>query len=116
MDLNGKTVLLTGASKGLGRALAIGLDAQGSRLLLVARDAGKLESLLNVLHTHGSRPFPCDLSDKDARIRVIQQQRSQLVIPGWYGVLLKLIRLFAPLTRTTVHFSHRRFLNSGTEM
>ena len=67
MELNGKTVLLTGASKGLGRALAIELDAQGCRLLLIARDANKLDSLLNVLHTPGSRSFPCDLSDPDAR-------------------------------------------------
>jgi short-subunit dehydrogenase len=73
MKLKGKTVLLTGASKGLGRALAIQLDAQGCRLLLIARDADKLDSLLKVLHTPGSRPFPCDLSDKDARSRLIDE-------------------------------------------
>jgi short-subunit dehydrogenase len=72
MNLKGKTVLLTGASKGLGRALATGLDAYGCRLLLVARSADKLDSLLNDLRTPGSCSFPCDLSDPDARDQLIE--------------------------------------------
>jgi short-subunit dehydrogenase len=67
MNLKGKTILLTGASKGLGRALAAALDAYGCRLLLVARSADKLDNLLSDLHTPGSRSFPCDLSDLHAR-------------------------------------------------
>lgn len=73
MNLYGKTVLLTGASKGLGRALATQLDAKGCRLLLVARDTARLNSLQQTLRTSGSRQFPCDLSDENGRSRLVEQ-------------------------------------------
>ena len=73
MNLSGKTVLLSGASKGLGRELALQLDARGCRLLLVARDIASLDSLQQLLQTPGTRPFPCDLSDGSARTRLVEQ-------------------------------------------
>lgn len=73
MNLSGKTVLLTGASKGLGRALAVQLDAKGCRLLLVARDTDRLQTLQKVLQVPNSQFFPCDLSDGDARSKLIEQ-------------------------------------------
>ncbi len=45
MDLQDKTVLLTGASGGIGQAIAHSLAKQGARLLLVARDKAKLAAL-----------------------------------------------------------------------
>lgn len=39
----GKTVLITGASTGIGRALALELAREGAQLVLTARDAGRLE-------------------------------------------------------------------------
>jgi len=71
MNLKGKTILLTGASRGLGRALAAALDAHGCRLLLVARSADKMDTLLSDLHTPGSRSFACDLTDPHARAHLI---------------------------------------------
>lgn len=73
MNLYGKTVLLTGASKGLGRVLATQLDAKGCRLLLVARDTVRLDNLQKELKTSGSRQFPCDLGDGNGRARLIKQ-------------------------------------------
>jgi NAD(P)-dependent dehydrogenase (short-subunit alcohol dehydrogenase family) len=43
--LHGKTALITGASKGLGRAMAIALAREGATLALVSRDRDKLESV-----------------------------------------------------------------------
>jgi 3-oxoacyl-[acyl-carrier protein] reductase len=50
MCLQGRTILVTGASSGIGRATAVLLSKLGARLVLVARDKDKLseiESLLN---------------------------------------------------------------------
>ena len=42
MDLKGKIVFVTGASAGIGAATALAFAAEGARLLLAARRAGKL--------------------------------------------------------------------------
>lgn len=43
--LNGKIALITGASRGLGKAMALALAAEGASVALVARDAQKLEDV-----------------------------------------------------------------------
>ncbi len=45
MDLKGKIVFITGASGGIGAATALAFAAEGSRLLLAARRAGKLSEV-----------------------------------------------------------------------
>lgn len=57
MQLDGKVVLITGASSGIGRALAIECATRGARLLLAGRRAGALEETRNLLP-----------ADSDARI------------------------------------------------
>ncbi|MEM6910094.1 MAG: SDR family oxidoreductase [Verrucomicrobiota bacterium] len=49
MSLHGKTALLTGASSGIGKALAEKLSQEGVRLLLVARSQAKLQDLADSL-------------------------------------------------------------------
>ena len=49
LDLDGKCVLITGASSGIGRACAEGLAACGCRLLLAARRKDRLDELAEVL-------------------------------------------------------------------
>jgi len=41
-DLTGKTALITGASKGLGKAMALALARAGASIALVSRDQAKL--------------------------------------------------------------------------
>ena len=76
MKLKGKTVLLTGASKGLGSELATQLGARGCRLLLVARDETRLESVRQSLNSPGSRVLTCDLTDADARMSLVDRVRQ----------------------------------------
>jgi NADP-dependent 3-hydroxy acid dehydrogenase YdfG len=45
MNFKGKTIILTGASKGIGRALAINLAKQGANLSLVARSKDELKAV-----------------------------------------------------------------------
>ncbi|MHB8530941.1 MAG: 3-oxoacyl-[acyl-carrier-protein] reductase [Caulobacteraceae bacterium] len=61
-DLSGKTALVTGASGGIGAAIARGLHAQGASLVLSGTRAAALQHLAADL---GGRAFPlaCDLAD-----------------------------------------------------
>lgn len=60
MNLGGRTVLLTGATGGIGHAIARALTARGARVLLTGRRADLLEPLAAET---GGRAIPCDLSD-----------------------------------------------------
>ena len=72
MDLRNKTVLVTGASRGLGRALAQRLADAGARVVLVARDARELEAAAEAIRRSGGRAFAvaADVGDKEAAHRI----------------------------------------------
>lgn len=64
MDIEGKNILITGASKGLGAVCARALAAQGARLALLARSADKLEEVrLSLLSPEKHLSVPLDLTD-----------------------------------------------------
>lgn len=52
-DLNGRTVLVTGASSGLGRRFAISLSAWGAKVVLAARRMDRLHDLVSVITAAG---------------------------------------------------------------
>lgn len=64
----GRTVLLTGASSGVGEAAAHLLADRGARLVLVARGAEGLEAVRDEVRRSGgtAEALPCDLTDPDA--------------------------------------------------
>jgi 3-oxoacyl-[acyl-carrier protein] reductase len=68
MRLDGRTALVTGASRGIGEAVARRFAAQGARLVLAARSADKLEALAAELRGAGAeaQPLALDLSDHAA--------------------------------------------------
>ncbi|HKY37747.1 MAG TPA: SDR family oxidoreductase [Polyangiaceae bacterium] len=53
MDLSGKAAIVTGASRGLGRALARQLAQAGARVVLVARSAPELEQVASEIRAEG---------------------------------------------------------------
>jgi short-subunit dehydrogenase len=62
MELAGKTALLTGATGGLGRAIAKAMAARGARLSLSGRKVEALEELAAELPGEGHQVFPSDLA------------------------------------------------------
>lgn len=72
MSLNGRSALVTGASRGIGAATARALALAGARVLLVARSADDLDTLAAQLGPHVSA-HPCDLTDKAAVARLMEE-------------------------------------------
>jgi NAD(P)-dependent dehydrogenase (short-subunit alcohol dehydrogenase family) len=73
LGLKGKTVLITGGSKGIGLACAMRFAAEGCHLHLVSRDAGRLESARDAVrskHPVQVMLHPADLRDGEAVKRV----------------------------------------------
>jgi 3-oxoacyl-[acyl-carrier protein] reductase len=66
MDLSSLTVLVTGASSGIGRQTSILLSQLGARVVLVARRAQGLEETVSLLNGTGHTVRPFDLTDVDA--------------------------------------------------
>ncbi len=72
MQLSGSNVIVTGASRGLGRALAEVLAARGARVVLVARDEEKLEEVIAAIRARGhtAHAFGADVGERDAAARI----------------------------------------------
>ncbi|MBV8763117.1 MAG: SDR family oxidoreductase, partial [Deltaproteobacteria bacterium] len=73
-----ETALLTGASRGLGRALAEQLAARGTRVVLVAREAGPLDDLVAGIRARGgtAHAIAADIADKHAIHRIAGQAHA----------------------------------------
>ena len=78
-SLKGKTIILTGASQGLGVVMARALAKAGARLVLAARSADKLEQLATELRQRGAEVFvvPCDVTRPRDRETLIERTRRE---------------------------------------
>jgi short-subunit dehydrogenase len=70
MELTGKTALLTGATGGLGRAIAHALAERGTRVVLSSRKGPELEELAASLPGNGHRGIVSDLAEEGAALRL----------------------------------------------
>lgn len=66
--LSGRTALITGASRGIGRAVALRFAAEGAHVILIARTVGGLEEVDDAIKAAGGQAtlVPCDLTDFEA--------------------------------------------------
>jgi NAD(P)-dependent dehydrogenase (short-subunit alcohol dehydrogenase family) len=66
--LDGKRALVTGAGRGIGRAVALALAAAGAELVLVSRTASELDEILDEIASGGgnARSLPFDVTQSDA--------------------------------------------------
>lgn len=64
-SLEGKTILVTGASSGIGKATAIECSKLGANLIITGRNAARLEETLNQLSGSGHKMIIADLSNNE---------------------------------------------------
>jgi 3-oxoacyl-[acyl-carrier protein] reductase len=74
-DLSNQTAIVTGASQGLGQAIAIELARNGARVVCVARNEAKLQSTVDSITSQGGTAWPlsCDVKSKDSVEQAVDQ-------------------------------------------
>jgi 3-oxoacyl-[acyl-carrier protein] reductase len=75
VDLSGQVAVVTGASQGLGRAMAIALGLNGARVACLARNAEKLADTVKTIVDAGGQAeaFSCDVKSREAIDEVIEK-------------------------------------------
>jgi NAD(P)-dependent dehydrogenase (short-subunit alcohol dehydrogenase family) len=86
-DLSGQTILVTGASSGIGRATAVELSRLGARVVLTGRNVNGLEQTAAEMCGEGHRVSPFDLSKLEQ-------------IPGWFGELVQELGPFSGMVHS----------------
>ncbi|MFF2528481.1 SDR family NAD(P)-dependent oxidoreductase [Brevibacillus sp. NPDC058079] len=82
-DLHGKKAIITGAGRGIGKALALGIAEAGAEVAVVSRTTSDLQEVVSEIEAKGGVAFPveADLTVSDVADRVVKQ-----VVEGLGGV------------------------------
>ncbi|MDT0172273.1 SDR family oxidoreductase [Exiguobacterium sp. BRG2] len=79
-SLTDQTFLITGAGRGIGRALAIGMAEAGADLILVARTERDLKETAQAIERLGQKAyvFPCDITDRKQVVETVARAYEQV--------------------------------------
>jgi short-subunit dehydrogenase len=77
MDWSRAVAIVTGASSGIGLAVARAFAARGTKVALVARTASKLDVLVLELGEASAASFPVDVTDRDALLALPQRVKDR---------------------------------------
>src|ERR1700683_593468 len=102
INLNGKVAVITGASKGLGKAMSLALGGAGASVALVSRDIEKLSEVKQALEKLGgtARIFQADVSDEE-QIRQLEHD----VMAAFHGVHILINNAGINLRKQLVEFT-----------
>lgn len=72
-SLEGKTILVTGASSGIGRAIAVECSKLGAKVVITARNEARLQETLSLMAGEGHRTVCADLNCEDSIESLVEQ-------------------------------------------
>jgi NAD(P)-dependent dehydrogenase (short-subunit alcohol dehydrogenase family) len=78
MNIDGRTVLVTGAARGIGRSLALACAGAGARVAITDVLVEELAAVRAELNDEGHLAVPCDLTEGDAITAMVATVREQL--------------------------------------
>ncbi len=80
LALAGKRAAITGATRGIGRCIALALASAGADVAVIARSVPELESLAGEIEAMGRRAsvLPCDVTDAVQVVRVAEAAEARL--------------------------------------
>ena len=71
--LDGKTILVTGASSGIGRSIAVECSKMGAQVVITARSEERLKETLQLMDGDGHRAISADLSDEASIMNLVEE-------------------------------------------
>lgn len=81
-SLIGKTILVTGASSGIGKSIAIECSKMGANLVIIGRNEGRLNETFSLLHGEGHTLYSIDLNEECAVMELVN------ILPELNGLVL----------------------------
>ena len=94
-DLSGKTVAITGASRGVGAETAALFAQSGAKVALLARSGADLKNVADSIG-EGARAYPCDLGEIGKIAPLFDEIKAEL---GYIDILINNGALIAPIAR-----------------
>jgi 3-oxoacyl-[acyl-carrier protein] reductase len=78
IDLSGRSALVTGSTRGIGRAIADTLARAGARVAVVGRDRARAEEIASQLPGNGAKGFACDIGDVPSVTKLVEDVEKEL--------------------------------------